>query len=83
VARADGDLDVRQGGGGALVAKNARIGEGFVAVLAAWNATLAPGARVLLRVTPAVSLAAAAGFIAGLPVRAPQGTPFLNSLASE
>ena len=60
-----GNLNVHQGGGAALVARNAWVKDGFVGMLVAWNATLAPGARVLLRVTPAVSLAAAAGFVAG------------------
>ena len=58
-------LDVRQGGGAALIAKTARVEQGFVAVLFAWHAQIAPGARVLLRWTPAVTLAAAAGFLAG------------------
>ncbi|HEY7186126.1 MAG TPA: hypothetical protein VH436_06230 [Vicinamibacterales bacterium] len=60
-----GTLDVRQGGGAALIAKEAHVSEGNVGVLIAGRATIAPGARVLLRVTPAVALAAVAGFAAG------------------
>ena len=60
-----GNLDVRQGGAATLVARTSRIESGFVGVLAAWNVHLAPGARVLLRVTPAVSVALAVGFAAG------------------
>ena len=61
-----GNLDVHQGGGGVLVARNAWVKEGFLGILLAWNATFAPGASVLLRVTPALTLAAGAGFVAGL-----------------
>ena len=64
-----GDLDIRQGGGTLLVARTARVESGFVGMLAAWNADLAPGARVLLRVTPAMSIAAALGFAAGWLLR--------------
>jgi len=60
-----GTLDVRQGGGAALIAKEAQVSQGTVGVLIAGRATIAPGARVLLRATPAVALAAVAGFAAG------------------
>jgi hypothetical protein len=60
-----GNLDIRQGGGTALVARTARVDRGVIGALVAWNVHLAPGARVLLRVTPAVSVAAAVGFAAG------------------
>ena len=60
-----GALDVRQGGGGALIAKEAQVSQGFVGVLIAARATMGPGARVLIRATPAVALAAAAGFAVG------------------
>ena len=60
-----GTLDVRQGGGAALIAKEAQVSEGNVGVLIAGRATIAPGARVLLRATPAVALAAVASFAAG------------------
>ena len=60
-----GTLDVRQGGGAALIAKEAQVSNGNVGVLIAGRATMAPGVRVLLRVTPAVALAAVAGFAAG------------------
>jgi hypothetical protein len=60
-----GALDVRQGGGAALIAKEAHMSQGTVGVLIAGRATIAPGARVLLRATPAVALAAVAGFAAG------------------
>src|SRR6185312_13546967 len=55
-----GTLDVRQGGGAALIAKEAHVSEGSVGVLIAGRATIAPGARVLFRATPAVVLAAVA-----------------------
>ena len=60
-----GTLDVRQGGGTALIAKEAQVSQGIVGVLIAGRATIAPGARVLLRGTPAVALAAVASFAAG------------------
>lgn len=60
-----GTLDVRQGGGAALIAKDAQVSEGNVGVLIAGRATIAPGARVLLRATPAVAVAAVASFAAG------------------
>jgi hypothetical protein len=60
-----GTLDVRQGGGVALIAKEAQVSQGNVGLLIAGRATIAPGARVLLRGTPAVALAAAASFAAG------------------
>lgn len=60
-----GKLDVRQGGGAALIAKEAQVTDGNVGVLIAGRATIAPGARVLLRATPAVALAAVASFAAG------------------
>jgi len=60
-----GTLDIRQGGGAALIAKEAQVSEGNVGVLIASHATIAPGARVLLRATPAVALAAAASFTVG------------------
>jgi hypothetical protein len=60
-----GHLDVRQGGGAALVARTARVDRGFVGALFAWHAELAPETRVLLRATPAVMIAGAAGFLAG------------------
>jgi len=60
-----GTLDVRQGGGAALVAKEAHVSQGYVGVLIAGRATIAPGARVLLRGTPAVALAAVASFATG------------------
>ena len=60
-----GTLDVRQGGGAALIAKEAQVSRGNVGVLIAGRATIAPGARVLLRGTPAVALAAVASFVAG------------------
>src|SRR5262245_43459947 len=60
-----GTLDVRQGGGAALIAKEAQVSRGNVGVLIAGRATIAPGARVLLRATPAVALAAVASFAAG------------------
>lgn len=60
-----GTIDVRQGGGAALIAKNAQVSEGLVGVLIAGRATMAPGARVLVRATPAVALAVVAGFAAG------------------
>ena len=60
-----GRLDVRQGGGAALIAKEAQVSEGTVGVLIAGRATMAPGARVLVRATPAVAFAAVAGFAAG------------------
>jgi hypothetical protein len=60
-----GRLDVRQGGGAALIAKEAQVSEGMVGVLIAGRATMAAGARVLVRATPAVVLAAVAGFAAG------------------
>jgi len=64
-----GNLDIVQGGGTALVARTASVRSGFVGALMAWNVRLEPGARVLLRVTPAVTLAAAAGFAAGWLLR--------------
>src|SRR5262245_27439856 len=60
-----GTLDVRQGGGAALVAKEAQVSQGIVGVLIAGRATIAPGARVLLRGTAAVALAAVGSFAAG------------------
>jgi hypothetical protein len=60
-----GTLDVRQGGGVTLIAKEAQVSHGVVGVLVAGRATIAPGARVLLRATPAVALAAVASFAAG------------------
>jgi len=60
-----GTLDVRQGGGAALIAKQAQVSEGNVGVLIAGHATIAPNARVLLRATPAVALAAVVSFAAG------------------
>ena len=60
-----GTLDVRQGGGAALIAKEAQVSKGNVGVLIAGHATFAPGARVLLRATPAVALAAVTSFAAG------------------
>jgi hypothetical protein len=60
-----GKLDVRQGGGGAMIAKEAQVSEGTVGVLIAGRATMGPGARVLVRATPAVALAAVVGFAAG------------------
>jgi hypothetical protein len=60
-----GTLDVCQGGGAALIAKEAHVSEGNVGVLIAGRATIAPGARVLLRATPAVAVAAAASFAVG------------------
>ena len=60
-----GRLDLRQGGGAALIAKEAQVSEGTVGVLIAGSVTMAPGARVLVRATPAVALAAIAGFAAG------------------
>ena len=60
-----GRLELRQGGGAALIAKEAQVSEGTVGVLIAGRATMASGARVLVRATPAVALAAAAGFAAG------------------
>jgi hypothetical protein len=64
-----GNLDIHQGGGAALVAKTARVESGFVGALVAWNVHLAPEVRVLLRVTPAVSIATALGFVAGWLLR--------------
>jgi hypothetical protein len=64
-----GNFDIRQGGGATLVAKTARMESGFIGALMAWNVHLAPGTRVLLRVTPAVSIAAAAGLVAGWLIR--------------
>jgi len=58
-------LDVRQGGGAALIAKEGHVSQGAVGVLIAGRATIAPGARVLLRATPAVAFAAVAAFAAG------------------
>jgi hypothetical protein len=60
-----GTLDVRQGGGAALIAKEAHVSQGNVGVMIAGRATIAPGARVLLRGAPALALAAVAGFAAG------------------
>jgi hypothetical protein len=60
-----GTLDVRQGGGAALIAKEAHVTDGNVGVLIAGRATIAPGARVLLRATPAVAVAAVASFAIG------------------
>ena len=60
-----GTLDVRQGGGAALIAREGHVSQGTVGLLIAGRATIAPGARVLLRATPAVALAAVAGFAAG------------------
>ena len=60
-----GKLDVRQGGGAALIAKEAQVSEGTVGVLIAGRATMGSGARVLVRATPAVALAAVAGLAAG------------------
>ena len=60
-----GTLDVRQGGGAALIAKDAHVSQGNVGVLIAGRATIAPGARVLLRATPALAVAAVASFAAG------------------
>jgi hypothetical protein len=60
-----GTLDVRQGGGVTLIAKEAQVSQGNVGVLIAGRATIGPGARVLLRGTPAVALAAAVSFAAG------------------
>jgi hypothetical protein len=60
-----GTLDVRQGGGVALIANEAHVSQGNVGVLIAGRATIAPGARVLLRATPTVALAAVASFAAG------------------
>src|SRR5262245_50438496 len=60
-----GRLDVHQGGGAALIAKEAQVSEGTVGILIAGRATIAPGARVLLRGTPAVALAAVGSFAAG------------------
>ena len=59
-----GTLDVRQGGGAALIAREGHVSQGTVGLLIAGRATIAPGARVLLRATPAVALAAVAGFAA-------------------
>jgi len=64
-----GNLDIRQGGGAALIARTARVESGFVGALVAQNVHLAPGARVLLRVTPAVTMAAALGLAAGWLLR--------------
>src|SRR5262249_6289763 len=50
-----GTLDVRQGGGAALIAKEAQVSQGTVGVLIAGRATIAPGARVLLRAAPAAA----------------------------
>jgi hypothetical protein len=60
-----GTLDVRKGGGAALIAKEAHVSEGNVGVLIAGRATFAPGARVFVRASPALAVAAAAGFAAG------------------
>ena len=64
-----GNLEIRRGGGTALVARTARMDRGVIGALVAWNVHLAPGARVLLRATPAVSVAAAVGFVAGWLLR--------------
>jgi hypothetical protein len=64
-----GNLDIRQGGGVALVARTARVESGSVGALVAWNVHLAPGVRVLLRATPAMSIATVLGFVAGWMLR--------------
>jgi hypothetical protein len=74
-----GNLDIRQGGGAALVAKTARVESGLVGALVAWNVHLAPGARVLLRVTPAVSIATALGFAAGWLLRGRRRSTRINA----
>ena len=72
-----GDLTVRQGGTGAMIARRARVEQGFIAALVAGQVELGPGARVLLQGTPAVAVGAALGFLfgwlAGHSGRRPQG----------
>ena len=60
------DLRIREGGGAILAAKTAHVEGGFVALLCAGRAELTGGARVLVRGTAALALAAAAGFLGGL-----------------
>lgn len=60
-----GDLTVHQGGTGAMIARRARVEQGFVAALVAGQVELGPGARVLLQGTPAVVVGAVIGFLLG------------------
>jgi hypothetical protein len=61
-----GNMDVRRGGGAVLAGRTVRLEQGFVGCLVAGKAEIGQGARVLVRATPALALAAAAGFIGGL-----------------